>query len=536
MGGIRGALDVWGGGQLLAFSALDGPTDYADSLVLRTSASGTGLQAVLPGVCEVRIAETPPAQTLLAGDFFDLITAAGRVRGAFLDAHHLLLDGPAQPGPATRELAFLQRGGRTLLGARARFDPAKLDADLDAAVRARRRWLESVALPAGLAEPCRRVLVKALSVMKTQVCSPEGRIGHRWTTPDRWPHRGMWLWDSAFHAIGWRHVSASLAREMLDAVLDTQREDGMAPHQSDPQFSSPITQPPVLALAAMLVHQADPNPDWLARLYPKLRRYVEWDFAHRDRDGDGLLEWTIEDNPFCRCGESGMDNSTRFDAATPLNAVDFSAYIGQECERLSEIAETLGLLAEAEMWTDRQGAVCRQINARLWDAEAGLFVDRAIATDRQTGVLSAAGFLPLLCGAASARQAQRLADHLRDPATFGTPLPVATLAPKDAPGYAPDMWRGPVWVNLNWLIMRGFARYGMADVARRLRRATIEAVAQEYERYGVLFEYYDDQRQIPPPALLRKGRNDPSSPYRQPIHDYGWTATLLADLLLAREA
>ena len=62
--------------------------------------------------------------------------------------------------------------------------------------------------------------------MKSQVYSPEGRIKHRWTTPDRWPHRGMWLWDSAFHAIGFRHVDVEVARDAISAVFDAQREGG----------------------------------------------------------------------------------------------------------------------------------------------------------------------------------------------------------------------------------------------------------------------------------------------------------------------
>ena len=70
----------------------------------------------------------------------------------------------------------------------------------------RRRWLEAQPFPAGLSPGQAHTLAKALSLMKTQVYTPEGRIQHRFTTPDRWPHHGMWLWDSVFHAIGWRHL------------------------------------------------------------------------------------------------------------------------------------------------------------------------------------------------------------------------------------------------------------------------------------------------------------------------------------------
>ena len=84
-----------------------------------------------------------------------------------------------------------------------------------------------------------------------------------WTTPDRWPHRALWLWDSAFHAVGWRHLDPGLAREMIDAVFDAQQPDGRVPHMSTPESSSAITQPPVLALAAALVDDVDPDPAWV---------------------------------------------------------------------------------------------------------------------------------------------------------------------------------------------------------------------------------------------------------------------------------
>ena len=47
---------------------------------------------------------------------------------------------------------------------------------------------------------------KCLSINKENVYSPEGEIHCRWTTPDRIPHRFMWIWDSAFHAMAFCSV------------------------------------------------------------------------------------------------------------------------------------------------------------------------------------------------------------------------------------------------------------------------------------------------------------------------------------------
>jgi neutral trehalase len=96
------------------------------------------------------------------------------------------------------------------------------------------------------------------------------------------------------------------------------------------------------------------------------------------------------------------------------------------------------------------------------------------------------------------------------------------------------MWRGPVWININWLIAFGFDRYGMHDVAEDLRKRTISEIEKSCEKYSVSFEFFDDRLKVDPPKLLRKGKCAPEiNPLHQVFHDYGWTATLYVDLALS---
>jgi hypothetical protein len=116
---------------------------------------------------------------------------------------------------------------------------------------------------------------------------------------------------------------------------------------------------------------------------------------------------------------------------------------------------------------------------------------------------------------------------------------VPSIAVCDHAHYAKDMWRGPTWVNVNWLIARGLERYAahgdeFADLARALDAATIQEVQRSCAAFGTFFEYFDDRAEVAPPQLLRKGLCDPNNPFRQVIHDYGWTTTLYLDLILRR--
>jgi hypothetical protein len=530
----------WCRGQLIAFSAVDGPTDYQSGLVIRTTERPPSLEIVRPERAQIVFGAPPQTDIIVANDFFSFQSSAGRTSGCLLNAHHLLILGPPLRLEASGMIRSVSKGGRCLIGSASHFDPSLLDADFDACFSQRSRWILGQPLLRDSSGSSRVVMFRALSVMKGQMSSAEGAIRHRWSTPDRWPHKDMWLWDSVFHAIGWRHVDPALAAEMIDAVFDGQRADGFVPHQLSPiQGPSAITQPPLLAYGIKLVYEAAPNIEWLRLHYAKLCAYVGWDLAHRDQDGDGLVGWLIEGDPASRSGESGMDNSPRFDFHYPtqLAAVDFNAYLALECETLAGFAALLGLAKDVALWEQRQTRLCRLINQYLWSEAHQFYCDYDATSRTLSPVLSSAGLLPLICGAPTAEQAAVLAGHLRDPTMFGTAFPVPSIAARDKTHYAKDMWRGPSWVNVNWLIARGLERYAahgddFVALARAIDTATMREIERSCAIYGTFFEYFDDRQTVEPPLLLRKGSCDEDNPFRQVIHDYGWTTTLYVDLVV----
>ncbi len=105
--------------------------------------------------------------------------------------------------------------------------------------------------------------------------------------------------------------------------------------------------------------------------------------------------------------------------------------------------------------------------------------------------------LPLYAGAPDERQARRLVDeHLLEPTRFGpspeSPWSVTTVA-KSSAAYAPrNYWRGPVWINVNWFLVRGLERCGLEAEAAALRDSTLELVT----RSGFT-EYYEPSTGAP---------------------------------------
>ena len=522
---------VWGNGQLLAFSGIDGTTDFDNGLTLRTEGRRAAFQIVQPGHGEIVIGPERPATCEIGSDYFIVDTAAGRTVGVLEDAWTLRIEGPVQTVVLSPEMEARTVGDV----ARVRSTAAPGDVadqetiDLIGKIDERRAWVERVTPPESSG-----TLLKAIRTLKGMIYSPEGVFERRWSTPDRWPHRGCWLWDSAFHAIGARHVDPDLARDILAAPFAGQRRNGMIPIRTDPHaVSTPrFTQPPTLTLALWCLEQLHPNQVLAEDLLPPIERYLDYDRIHRDA-GNGLPYWLIEGDPDCRSGESGLDNSPRFDSATRMEAVDFASFLSLEYDLLSRIAERLGDDGLASRSRAHHLELNTLINHRLWNEEAGIYVDFDVDLGGPSPVRAATGFLPLICGAVSEAQADRLEGLIRDPEQFGTAILLPSIARSD-PSYRADMWCGPVWANLVWLVAAGFDRYGRTDTATGLRESIMRAVEHHYDRHGTIFEFFDADDDTPPDQISRKGRLAPEvDPYHQVIHDFGWTAALYIDMSLS---
>lgn len=50
-------------------------------------------------------------------------------------------------------------------------------------------------------------------------------------------------------------------------------------------------------------------------------------------------------------------------------------------------------------------------------------------------------------------------------------------------------WRGPVWINMNWMLFRGLRSNGYTDLAERIKIDSLELIQQ----YG-FYEYFDCRR------------------------------------------
>jgi hypothetical protein len=346
--------------------------------------------------------------------------------------------------------------------------------------------------------------------------------------------RGVHLWDSAFLSHIWKAWDVRIAQEINLAVLNQSR-DGRLPHFSHRFLRSDLTQPPVIAWSIWENFLWSGDTAYLAAAYPVLQEYDAWLHANR-RLPSGLFFWSA---PF----ESGKDNSPRFDAPggrgqrdlRSVAAVDLSSYVVLQSSMLARVAEVLGD-DEGRRFHERNADTLRTLmNALLWDEETGYYYDRDERSGELVRVRTNSSLVPLFAAVPDTIRARRLRDHGMDVSSFNTAIPLPTVA-LDDPSFSKDMWRGPVWINVSYMIIRGLDAYGFHDEAAELAFATVDGVFRTYEQTAGVWEFYDAERfDI---AELERKRGEIVKRItlgNKPLSHYGWSAlvnTLVVEYLV----
>lgn len=116
---------------------------------------------------------------------------------------------------------------------------------------------------------------------------------------------------------------------------------------------------------------------------------------------------------------------------------------------------------------------------------------------------------------------------------FGTDFPIPSISKKDI-NFGTDMWRGPVWINYNYMISKGLEEFGYFALSNRIKEKTLSVINEWYNRTGTIYEFYDSENRTPPSCFNRKGAVVEPYDFRikyQSIRDYGWSVTLSFDML-----
>ncbi|MET0886642.1 MAG: hypothetical protein ABWX92_09350, partial [Mycetocola sp.] len=304
-------------------------------------------------------------------------------------------------------------------------------------------------------------------VLGANIVELPGQGSARAVVPSKIGYVGLWQWDAYFIAVGLRHGDPALALEQLDLAFRFPTADGQLPdvvhdggvlassddlppgdretlrrHGSsiaDPTRPVPLTKPPLAAWALRKVLDLLPasagdseHARWVDAAWETVSRSQDWWFAHSDLDRDGMPEYG---HPY----SSGLDDSPIFDGDLPVASPDLGAYLVVQDRELSREFTTRGDRTRAQRFTDRADATLARL-IEMWDEPTARFLARGAGQPLPS--YSAVSLLPILTGELPAGISGALLDALADPAQFGTPWTVPTVAVGD-PDFSPErMWRG----------------------------------------------------------------------------------------------
>lgn len=336
-------------------------------------------------------------------------------------------------------------------------------------------------------------------------------------TPSKIHYVGVWQWDAYFHALAYRHIDQKLAHDQLRIVIDHQRADGMIPDAVHDEgtvtrltfpIEADVTKPPLLAWAAWKLYEVDHDREFLAEIYEAIVRWNNWWFEKNDTDADGLCDYQ---HPF----SSGLDDSPLWDDGMPVESPDLNTYLYLQLEALSKIAGVLDLKEDAQRWTVKAEEMIGNLLHGLWDETSGYFWANRIVNKEhaRVNVRTPFNLFPLITGRLSKSINDQLIAHLTNEQEFWSRYPVPTVA-LDDPKFDPlTMWRGPTWVNVNYLLIEGLQRNGYIDLARELRQRTLDMIMQ----LGDIYEYYQPQTGEAPPKAASI---------------FGWSSAVFIDLAI----
>ncbi|KAI6102747.1 mannosyl oligosaccharide glucosidase-domain-containing protein [Pisolithus croceorrhizus] len=382
-------------------------------------------------------------------------------------------------------------------------------------------------------------------------------------TPSRSFFPRGFYWDEGFHLLHIGEWDNDLSLQILKSWIDLIDENGttLSFQTQVPNVANPPTLTMASAMGAPSYAELGmdyPGNDWantpqpgteyltfengvsfLRSIYQPLRRHYDWfrrtqrgqikQYGRRARSRTEAYRWRGRTETHVL--PSGMDDYPRPTAHTGELHLDLISWMGFFTRTMRGIAEFIGETEDAASFAEIEKAIIDNIDDLHWNEEHQMYCDVGINQDDESehvchkGYISLFPFMLALLPPDSPHLGP-IFDMLRDPDHLWSPYGIRSLsASHPAFGTGENYWKGPIWIQMNYLVLRAlYTTYAAVDgpyqerakaIYAELRKNVVENVFKEYERTGYVWEQYD--------AITGEGRR--SHPFT------GWTS--LVTLILA---
>ncbi len=347
----------------------------------------------------------------------------------------------------------------------------------------------------------------ANNMMRQVFYPPEGKSSYPYYVFSREPTWGWGHGGQVFHEsiamLAYVHVDPVGAMNSQRVYRERQYPNGYINYRTGSYLDEIIehngqltTSAPWYAWLNWEIYQITRDQAFLEELYDSSKKLFHFIVDNRDSDGDGLCEWgghavleSVRDALVAVWDEVGFP--------TNFESLDLNCMLVKEAKSLEQMAMALGLEAEASSWRADHERRAQLINETFWDEVNGFYyqVDKVTHTfshqvENDLKRDEIIGFLPLWAGVADHDRAARVVEKLTDSTRFWREYGVPTLSADDPYYNDKGYWNGPVWVQWNYLIMRGLQDYGYHDEACELVDRVAKGMITVLKESHNLWEFY----------------------------------------------
>ena len=328
----------------------------------------------------------------------------------------------------------------------------------------------------------------------------EGYIRYPYLIPAGY-YAQMWDWDGFFIGAHWANqdpAKATLLRDWVLGFASSADADGYVAGCITPTGPRPLfgkfAMKPFLAQGALLAAERLNDYEWVRPVWPQMQQVLDY----RERTQfDAKWNLWFWDNAM----QSGADNNAALtnDPKDPsaILAVDASEFAMREYLAMAALARHLGNADDARRYEQKAAATRHAILTQLWSAKDAVFLNRRRDTGAWISSISWSSFVPLVDGLPSAADAKRMIRrHLLNPDEMLSPWGIRSLSKAD-PAYNNQAiinpysnWRGPIWVNVNFLEWIAMRRYGFRRESKELAIGLATILHRDIGQWGSMHEDY----------------------------------------------
>ena len=217
------------------------------------------------------------------------------------------------------------------------------------------------------------------------------------------------------------------------------------------------------------VDNADAATEYLKSLYPLLKRHYEWyrktqqgDIKTYDREAFSNKEayrWRGRSPQHILT--SGLDDYPRPQPPHPGELhTDLISWMGMMTRVMKRIASAAGETEDAKEYATIENAIVRNIDDLHWDEAAQTFCDATIDDYEESVHVCHKGYIsifPFMTGMLSPSNPRlgAVLELIGDPEELWSDHGIRSLSKKDEfYGTDENYWRSPVWMNMNYLIVK----------------------------------------------------------------------------------